>query len=89
VARRGVRIQTNLAPWEEAVATEDLFRLRVPYDELIIGVFARVKLVPVERRARSAACFSESDFAQATYLAQHVGSLLIGDDVYFVSCLIG
>ena len=84
-----VGAKLHLAARQEAIAAKDLLVFGTPDDELVIGMFTRIELVEVERKARTTTCCAEGYLAQAAYLAHHVGCLLPGHDVDFVASLIG
>ena len=70
------------------IASKDFLVLRVPDNQLFVGMLTSVELVQVHSLTGSSACITKSDLTQATYLAQDVGRILPSDDVHFVVALV-
>ena len=71
------------------IATDNLFLIRVPDNQLLIAILAGVKLVDIHRLACSATSLTEYDLTQASNLLHHVGSVMSRDDIDFVVALVG
>lgn len=84
-----VGIEPPVASEEIAVATDDLLRLGVPHDELLVAVVRRVKLVYIYGLARTATCRAERYLAQPAYLPHHVGCVVGCHHIDIVVALVG
>ena len=84
-----VRVKLPVGAEQVAVAAYNLLGLGVPHDELLVAVGTGVELVDVDLLARAAPGLAESDFAQASYLAHHVGCVVCRDHINLVVALVG
>ena len=82
-------VKHRIGAEEEAIAADDGLFVRVPDDQLFIGLLHLVVLIEVNLVARRAAGFPESDFAQPADLRDDIRRILPGNDVEFVVSLIG
>ena len=87
--RLSVCFKFNFRAWQETVSSQNFFIFWTPHHELVVGVFASVKFIEVERQSCSASRCTESDFTETSDFAHHVWRLLIGDHVDFVVAFVG
>ena len=82
----GLPVGRNLPILAEnvSVPANNLFRLGIPDDELLVTVLAGVEFVEVEAFACAAAGSAEGYFAQSSYLTDNMGRVLPRDDIHFV-----
>ena len=66
------------------IATNNLFGLRIPHNELFATILHRVEFVDIHCFSRSSASRSECHFAQTANLFHHVGGVLCRDDIDFI-----
>ena len=71
------------------VTSDNLFRLRIPHDELFVASLARIKLVDIDFLASSSASLAESNLSQSPDLLHHVGCIVCGNDIDFIVALVG
>ena len=71
------------------VTTDNLVGLRIPDDELLIAVVAKVEFVKIHRFPGSTASLTESDFTKAPNLLQYIWRVICRNDVNLVMALIG
>ena len=88
-SRLSVVVELYFIARQKAVSAQNLFIVRAPHDELIIGVLTRVELVEVECQTGASASGSEGNLPEAAYLTHHIRRLLIGHDVNLVVALVG
>ena len=84
-----VSVNISVASQHITVSSDYFLLLRIPYDELLIAVVARVELVYVHALAAAAAGLTECDFAQAAYFLHHVRRVVRRDYVDLVMALVG
>ena len=87
--RLSLAVQHGVGAEEEAVAADDGLVVRVPDDQLLVGLFHLVVLVEVDFVARGAAGLAEGDFTKAADFGDDVGGVVPGNDVKLVMPLVG
>ena len=56
-------IKTHVRTKQIPVTTQNFFRFRIPYDQLLVGVFHRVVFVDIHRQARSSTRSTKGNFS--------------------------
>ena len=69
---------------KETVATDNRLIVRIPYNQLLIGIFHHVILIQIHLIARGAAGFAEGQLPKPSDFGDHIGRIVPGDDVKLV-----
>ena len=71
--RLALVVELYIGAVDIAVATDNLFGIGVPHDELLVGDLHGVELIDIDAHARATASGAKGFLAQAPYLLHHIG----------------
>ena len=80
-------VQPDVGAMYVAIASEYLFVLRIPHNELPVWLVHRVELVDVACQSSTAACLAEGDLTKSSDFAHEIRALMRSEDVNVVSAL--
>ena len=81
-------VQPYVASKNESVSSENPFGIGIPYNQLLVWIFHRVKLVDVNSKSASATRVAESLLAKTSYLQHDVRGVKMIDNVDFVAAFV-
>ena len=85
---RAFFIKTHVRTKQIPITTQNFFCFRIPYDQLLIGVFHRVVFINIHWQTCTSTSSTESYFTQTTNLSHYIRSILMSNNINLIITLI-